>query len=156
MSHTATCGLSFAFCFCNLLAREYKVRPLCSGGSAFGHESLGLCQHNKPCFLLICLRVLSAHNFLQQFSSAIFSQWQKANTIHYWRHFTIIYGLTCRPRRKKMVFSGSTSEQKTDSQYSHRYCTAVDVIIFFVKTQGRDKLEYTFWKHTCILFHRKQ
>jgi hypothetical protein len=26
--------LSFAFCFCNLLARVYKVRPLCS-------------QHNK-------------------------------------------------------------------------------------------------------------
>jgi hypothetical protein len=31
--------LSFAFCFCNLLARVYKVRPFCSQGSAFGHKS---------------------------------------------------------------------------------------------------------------------
>jgi hypothetical protein len=38
-SHATISGLSFAFCFCNLLAREYKVRPLCSQGSAFGHES---------------------------------------------------------------------------------------------------------------------
>jgi hypothetical protein len=32
-------GLDFAFFFCDLLARVYKVRPLCSRGSAFGHES---------------------------------------------------------------------------------------------------------------------
>jgi hypothetical protein len=32
-------GLDFAFCFCNLLARVYKVRPLCSRGSAVEHES---------------------------------------------------------------------------------------------------------------------
>jgi hypothetical protein len=32
-------GLDLAFCFCNLLARVYKVRPLCSQGSAFGHKS---------------------------------------------------------------------------------------------------------------------
>jgi hypothetical protein len=32
-------GLDLAFCFCNLLARVYKVRPLCSQNSAFGHES---------------------------------------------------------------------------------------------------------------------
>jgi hypothetical protein len=34
-------GLDLAFCFCNLLARVYKVRPLCFQGSAFGHESAG-------------------------------------------------------------------------------------------------------------------
>jgi hypothetical protein len=32
-------GLDLAFCFCNLLARAYNVRSLCSQGSAFGHES---------------------------------------------------------------------------------------------------------------------
>jgi hypothetical protein len=37
--HTTIYGLSFAFCFCNLLARVYKVKPLCSQGSAFEHES---------------------------------------------------------------------------------------------------------------------
>jgi hypothetical protein len=41
-------GLDLAFCFCNLLARVYKVRPFCSWGSAFGHKSAGsvLVQEN--------------------------------------------------------------------------------------------------------------
>jgi hypothetical protein len=38
-SHAAICGLSFAFCFCNLLARVYKV--------SLDTSSLGLCWHNK-------------------------------------------------------------------------------------------------------------
>jgi hypothetical protein len=38
-SHAAICGLSFTLFFCNLLGRLYKVRPLCSQNSAFGHES---------------------------------------------------------------------------------------------------------------------
>jgi hypothetical protein len=40
-SRAAACGLSFAFCVCNPLARVCKVRPLCSGGSAFAQESAG-------------------------------------------------------------------------------------------------------------------
>jgi hypothetical protein len=38
-SHAAICGLSFTFYFYNLLTRVYKMRPLCSQGSAFGHET---------------------------------------------------------------------------------------------------------------------
>jgi hypothetical protein len=34
-------GWALLFCFCNLLARVYKVKPLCSWGSAFGPESAG-------------------------------------------------------------------------------------------------------------------
>jgi hypothetical protein len=40
-SRAATDGLNFAFCFGIQLASIYKVRPLCSNGSAFGHESAG-------------------------------------------------------------------------------------------------------------------
>jgi hypothetical protein len=36
--HATIYGLNLTFCFCNLLARVYKVRPLCSWGSAFGHK----------------------------------------------------------------------------------------------------------------------
>jgi hypothetical protein len=56
-SHASICGLSFAFCFHNLLERVYKVRALCSQASAFGHESTELCQHNKMCVLLNSLSV---------------------------------------------------------------------------------------------------
>jgi hypothetical protein len=31
--------VKLCFCFCNLIARIYKVRHLCSQASAFGHES---------------------------------------------------------------------------------------------------------------------
>jgi hypothetical protein len=45
-------GLDFASCFCNLLVRIYKARPLCSWGSVFGCESAEpLPNSNKYCFL---------------------------------------------------------------------------------------------------------
>jgi hypothetical protein len=37
--HVTIYGLELAFFFCNLLARVYNLRPHCSQGSAFGHES---------------------------------------------------------------------------------------------------------------------
>jgi hypothetical protein len=56
-SHAAICGLSFAFCFCNLLAR-IKVRLLywsllgaqllsLLGAQPLDMSLLGLCWHNK-------------------------------------------------------------------------------------------------------------
>jgi hypothetical protein len=72
-SHAAVCGLSFAFCFCNLLARVCKVRPLCSRGSAFGPDqvhwvSVGTIQ---CCFLLIASEShISVSNLPQRFLGA--------------------------------------------------------------------------------------
>jgi hypothetical protein len=46
-SQAAIRGLSFAFCFCNLLARVYKVRPFVLGAQPLDTSPLGLCWHNK-------------------------------------------------------------------------------------------------------------
>jgi hypothetical protein len=62
-SHAAICGLSFAFCFCNLLARVYKVDPFVLGAQPLDMSLLGLCWHNKCCFLLASETSIWAHNF---------------------------------------------------------------------------------------------
>jgi hypothetical protein len=45
-SHAAVCRLSFVFCFCNQLARVYKVRPLLRA-HPLDMSLLSLCWQNK-------------------------------------------------------------------------------------------------------------
>jgi hypothetical protein len=86
---TTIYGLNFVSCFCNLLARIYKPKTLCSQVSAFQWNPLSYCKHaNKYCFLKNLGVPFPCLNVLQHF-------WRLLSGIWRWYFHLIVAGTLC-------------------------------------------------------------